>query len=103
MCGIAGFAQLAVDDDAAARLLGAMTTALAHRGPDGHGRYWRGGVGLAHTRLAIVDVARGVQPMHAGDASIVYNGEVYNAPALRAELEADGERCATSRDTEAME
>ena len=62
MCGIAGFAQLAVGDDEAARLLDAMTTALAHRGPDGHGRYWRGGVGLAHTRLAIVDVARGVQP-----------------------------------------
>lgn len=102
MCGIAGFAQLAVDDDAAARLLGAMTTALAHRGPDGHGRYWRGGVGLAHTRLAIVDVARGVQPMHAGDATIVYNGEVYNAPALRAELEADGERCATTSDTEVV-
>lgn len=102
MCGIAGFAQLALDDDGAARLLGRMTTALAHRGPDGRGQYWRGGVGLAHTRLAIVDVARGVQPMHGADATIVYNGEVYNAPALRAELEAAGERFDTTSDTEVV-
>ncbi|MEZ4403762.1 MAG: asparagine synthase (glutamine-hydrolyzing) [Kofleriaceae bacterium] len=102
MCGIAGFAGLALGDDPAARLLGQQQQALAHRGPDGTGRYWRDGVGLAHTRLAIVDVARGAQPMHVDDATIVYNGEVYNAPALRAELEADGERCATASDTEVV-
>jgi asparagine synthase (glutamine-hydrolysing) len=81
MCGIAGFAQLALGDDDAARLLGAMTTALAHRGPDGHGRYWRGGVGLAHTRLAIVDVARGLQPMHVDDATIVQRRGLQRAGA----------------------
>ena len=102
MCGIAGFALCDVDDGAADRALGAMTAALAHRGPDGTGRHWADDVALAHTRLAIVDVARGVQPMRVGDATIVYNGEVYNAPALRAELEAAGERFATTSDTEVV-
>ena len=92
MCGIAGFAQLELADGDARRLLAAMTGALAHRGPDGHGVHLAAGVGLAHTRLAIVDVTGGVQPMTAGDVTMVYNGEVYNAPALRAELEAEGVR-----------
>ncbi len=102
MCGIAGFAQLELADGEARRLLAAMTGALAHRGPDGHGSHLAAGVGLAHTRLAIVDVARGVQPMTAGDVTIVYNGEVYNAPALRAELEADGVHFTTRSDTEVV-
>jgi asparagine synthase (glutamine-hydrolysing) len=102
MCGIAGFAQLGLAEDDARRLLAAMTGRLAHRGPDGSGVHLAGGVGLAHTRLAIVDVARGAQPIHGAHATIVYNGEVYNAPALRAELEADGERFATHSDTEVV-
>lgn len=102
MCGIAGFAQLPVGDDDARALLSAMTRTLAHRGPDGHGDHLAGGVGLAHTRLAIVDVAGGVQPMHHDHLTIVYNGEVYNAPALRAELEAAGVRFHTHSDTEVV-
>ncbi len=102
MCGIAGFAQLELADGDAHRLLAAMTGSLAHRGPDGHGVHLAAGVGLAHTRLAIVDVTGGVQPMTAGDVTMVYNGEVYNAPALRAELEADGVRFTTHSDTEVV-
>ena len=78
MCGIAGFAQLELADGDARRLLAAMTGGLAHRGPDGHGVHLAAGVGLAHTRLAIVDVARGVQPMTIDQATIIYNGEVFD-------------------------
>ena len=102
MCGIAGFAQLELADGDARRLLAAMTGGLAHRGPDGHGVHLAAGVGLAHTRLAIVDVARGVQPMTIDQATIIYNGEVYNAPALRAELQSQGVRCTTHSDTEVV-
>ncbi|HVV86799.1 MAG TPA: asparagine synthase (glutamine-hydrolyzing), partial [Kofleriaceae bacterium] len=102
MCGIAGFAQLELADGDARRLLAAMTGTLAHRGPDGHGVHLAGGVGLAHTRLAIVDVAHGAQPITAEHATIIYNGEVYNAPALRAELEAQGVRFTTRSDTEVV-
>ena len=102
MCGIAGFAQLDLVEDDARRLLAAQTGCLGHRGPDGHGVHLAAGVGLAHTRLAIVDVAHGAQPMDGDGTTIIYNGEVYNAPALRAELESAGVRFATRSDTEVV-
>lgn len=75
------------------------------RGPDGAGEWWSsdGRVGLAHRRLAIIDLSeRGAQPMHEGQLSIVFNGEIYNYRALRAELEVEGERFVSDSDTEVL-
>jgi asparagine synthase (glutamine-hydrolysing) len=105
MCGIAGFIHLnhGPVPDALARL-GTMDRLLAHRGPDGHGRFIErsGSVGLAHRRLSIVDLAGGAQPMHDADAEcvIVFNGEIYNHPELRQAL--GRERFRTGSDTEVI-
>ena len=79
---------------------------MASRGPDGHGLWIRedGGLGLAHRRLAILDLSdAGLQPMEGPDGSrIVFNGEIYNFRELKRELEADGERFETASDTEVL-
>ena len=84
MCGIAGIV-------AAGDWLGTvegMTETLRHRGPDGGGTWSVPGVTLGHRRLAIVDLSpAGHQPMHFGDYTIVYNGEIYNFRELRRELD----------------
>lgn len=91
MCGIAGFVGHG-DRDTLVR----MASAMAHRGPDGEGFdiHVPSGVHLAHRRLAILDVAGGVQPMLSADGAvaIVFNGEIYNFRELRQELEALGAR-----------
>lgn len=89
MCGICGWAG-----EAAPEILDAMTAALVHRGPDGLGRWLAPGVALGMRRLAIVDVAGGCQPFFNEDGrlAVVFNGEIYNHRALRAELEALGHR-----------
>jgi len=86
MCGIAGL--MTADGSPAERtLLQAMTQAMAHRGPDGQGWHLDGDVGLAHCRLAIIDLVTGDQPLFApGDLALVANGEVYNHVELRASL-----------------
>jgi asparagine synthase (glutamine-hydrolysing) len=88
MCGIAGIMTLTgAAPDAAA--LDRLRDALRHRGPDGEGRYVRDGVGLVQTRLAIIDLETGDQPLHgpAGTA-LVANGEIYNYRELRAAMPA---------------
>lgn len=80
---------------------------MAARGPDGAGEWWSddGRLGLGHRRLAIIDLdARANQPMVSDDGrlAIVFNGEIYNLPELRAELEAQGRRFRTTSDTEAL-
>ena len=103
MCGIA--AMLHRDGEGASReVLARMAEALAHRGPDGEGYYVEGPVGLAHRRLAIVDLATGAQPMASEDGSIrlVCNGEIYNFRELRGELEGRGHRFATQSDNEVI-
>jgi len=109
MCGIAGVLLFgdrfgpAVAADAAA----GMAAALAHRGPDGYG-LWSSPDGrchLGHRRLSIVDLTEaGAQPMAdaSGRFRITYNGEVYNAPVLRAELETAGARFVGRSDTEVL-
>src|SRR5579863_7487611 len=105
MCGIAGIFHptgLAAID---APLLARMTTAIAHRGPDGDGFHVEAHVGLGHRRLAIIDVAGGRQPMFNEDASvvIVFNGEIYNFAELRPRLEAMGHVFASDHsDTETI-
>ncbi len=103
MCGIAGIVDVRgrpVDGG----LLRAMTGAQAHRGPDGEGFICRGGVGLGHRRLAIIDLVTGEQPMASDDRAVwlVFNGEIYNYRELRSELEARGVGFRTSSDTEVI-
>jgi asparagine synthase (glutamine-hydrolysing) len=77
---------------------------LHHRGPDAQDGRLIGTVALGHTRLSIIDLAAGAQPMSDvhGHATIVFNGEIYNHAALRAELEGQGQRFATRSDTETI-
>ncbi|HKG38542.1 MAG TPA: asparagine synthase (glutamine-hydrolyzing) [Conexibacter sp.] len=100
MCGVAGI----VRNDQAAPVelesLRRMAGALRHRGPDGWGMARTAGAGLVSTRLAIFDVPGGWQPMRGPRGSLlVYNGEVYNHPELRASL---GGEFATTSDTEVV-
>jgi len=87
-----------------AAIIARMNRALQHRGPDAHDVLCRGAVGLGHTRLSIVDIAGGAQPMLTPDGqwAIVFNGEIYNYRALRAELEQQGVTFITRSDTEVV-
>jgi asparagine synthase (glutamine-hydrolysing) len=104
MCGICGILTPDPSLVPDRGLLERMRDLIAHRGPDGAGLYLGMGVGLAHRRLSIVDLARGQQPMYSHDRRfvIVYNGEVFNHPALKTELEAAGVRYRTHSDTETV-
>ncbi|MDA8250915.1 MAG: asparagine synthase (glutamine-hydrolyzing) [Rhodospirillales bacterium] len=86
MCGIAGL--IAAPDAPAPEpaALAALERALAHRGPDGSGHTAVGRVALVQTRLAIIDLAGGDQPLFAGSAALVGNGEIYNYRELRAAM-----------------
>lgn len=100
MCGIVGLVGREVDR----AVLEKANRRLTHRGPDSEGYFVGEGVGLAARRLSIIDLARGTQPLSNTDGSIwiTYNGEVMNAPELRAELEAEGHRFRTHSDTEVV-
>ncbi len=102
MCGIAGFSG-SFDPE----LLTRMSTAIAHRGPDGDGVFHDrdAGIGLAHRRLAIIDLtSAGRQPMTDTNnrAVIVFNGEIYNFRELREELVTKGYRFRGHSDTEVL-
>src|SRR5258708_16414481 len=103
MCGFAGIARHE-PRGVAREQLARMAAAVRHRGPDGSGIHADARVGLAHARLSVIDVAGGAQPM--ADASgrywIVYNGEIFNFPALKAELETRGCTFRTRSDTEVL-
>ena len=106
MCGIAGNLILR---DSAGRIdpgrLDRVRDHLRTRGPDGAGTWISADqrVGLAHRRLAIIDLSpRGAQPMHAGRLSITFNGEIYNYRALREALEKQGEEFVSDSDTEVL-
>lgn len=104
MCGIAGFwGDIARGKDARLHL-GKMTAALAHRGPDDKVQWLGPDVGLGHTRLAIIDLAGGAQPMWSASRQhvIVFNGEIYNYPELREQLLNLGYRFLTRSDTEVI-
>jgi len=102
MCGIAGFSGSFEPE-----LLGRMNAAIAHRGPDGDGHFLfpAEGVGLAHRRLAIIDLSpTGAQPMTDAPSGVtlVFNGEIYNYRELRAELASAGVRFRGPSDTEVI-
>ena len=86
MCGIAGFSFAPDAARADPAVLSALAAALAHRGPDGAGHTLVGRIALVHTRLAIIDVCGGDQPLFAGAAALIANGEIYNDLALRETL-----------------
>ena len=131
MCGICGFTG-ATENTENERTLEAMCAVMAHRGPDGEGRYLDDGIALGHRRLSLIDLEGGFQPMvratgeraarvtspardangtpresaegmaAKGDFAIVFNGEIYNYRDLRAELAADGWTFSTNSDTEVL-
>jgi len=105
MCGITGFVNKTkanVDED----LLRRMSGLIAHRGPDGEGFFIdrENGFALANRRLSIIDIVGGAQPMSNDDKSIwiTYNGEIYNFPEIRDELESKGLEFKTRSDTEVI-
>lgn len=105
MCGIAGFASNHRVEQR--DWLTSASTALQHRGPDASGQWWStdGSVGLAHRRLAIIDLSpAGKQPMEGGtgELHIVFNGEIYNYLDLKAELQSLGHHFRSESDTEVL-
>ena len=110
MCGFAGFADFSQPFPGQQQhwldLARSMARRIAHRGPDGHGASFSPHCVLAHARLAVMDPQHGQQPRslpwQGHQVSIAYNGEVYNAPQLRGELEALGFSFASRCDTEVV-
>jgi asparagine synthase (glutamine-hydrolysing) len=104
MCGIAGRFNFDRGQSVDPVQLAAMTTIVAHRGPDGDGFYFGEGVGLGHRRLSIIDLATGDQPLANEDATVwvVFNGEIYNFADVRTELEAFGHHFRSHSDTEVI-
>jgi asparagine synthase (glutamine-hydrolysing) len=103
VCGIAGIVgQRGTVIEAAD--VQRMCQTIVHRGPDDEGVYAQGPVGLGMRRLSIIDLAGGKQPIHNEDRTVwvVFNGEIYNFPELRRELEARGHRFYTHSDTEVI-
>jgi len=104
MCGICGqfnFKQQAPVDR---RTIEAMTRSIRHRGPDDEGYFIDGPLGLGFRRLSIIDLSGGHQPMSDREESVwvVFNGEIYNFPELRSELESHGHVFRTNSDTEVI-
>ena len=102
MCGIAGIisARGPIDRDALSRMQGD----LHHRGPDGKGQYHENHIGLAHTRLSIIDIEGGAQPLYAdgGRLVLIANGEIYNYVELRESLGREGYVFETGSDCETI-
>jgi asparagine synthase (glutamine-hydrolysing) len=103
MCGIAGLVVRA-DENVDKADVHRMCQTIVHRGPDDEGIYTQGPVGLGMRRLSIIDLAGGRQPIHNEDKTVwvVFNGEIYNFPDLRRELEGRGHRFYTHSDTEVI-
>ena len=104
MCGITGIYNFANGGAADGAELRRLNNLILHRGPDDEGIYLDGPVGLAMRRLSIIDLSTGHQPISNEDGTvwIVFNGEIYNFPQLRAEVEAKGHTFHTRTDTETI-
>lgn len=104
MCGIVGIFDINEKREINRQLLSRMNEVQFHRGPDEGGLHIEAGLGLGHRRLSIIDLSSGQQPMHSQDGNVVltYNGEVYNFPELRKELESLGYEFKTHCDTEVI-
>jgi asparagine synthase (glutamine-hydrolysing) len=104
MCGIAGVVSATRESNITEAVVREMCNQIVHRGPDDEGILVQDGAGLGMRRLSIIDLSGGHQPVFNEDRSawIVYNGEIYNFPELRPELEKRGHRFYTKCDTEVI-
>jgi asparagine synthase (glutamine-hydrolysing) len=104
MCGICGYISLSENLKNRKPLIQKMKDLLTHRGPDDEGLYLNNNAALGHRRLSIIDLSTGKQPMGNDDGSIwiVYNGEVYNFPEIKDNLEKKGINFRTQSDTEVI-
>ena len=104
MCGIAGIVTSAAGERVEAAAIHRMCEAIVHRGPDDEGIFVKDGTGFGMRRLSIIDLAGGHQPVFNEDGTVwvVFNGEIYNFPELRAELLGRGHNLSTHTDTEVI-
>ncbi|MCE9629852.1 MAG: asparagine synthase (glutamine-hydrolyzing) [Planctomycetia bacterium] len=105
MCGIVGVWRQRDGERADPALVDRMLATILHRGPDGGGVWSEGRVALGHRRLSIIDLsAAGHQPMLSSDRHgvLTYNGEIYNYPELRLQLEKEGVAFVGTSDTEVL-
>ena len=104
MCGIAGVVSATRESNITEAVVREMCDRIIHRGPDDEGILVQDGAGLGMRRLSVIDLSGGHQPVFNEDRSawIVYNGEIYNFPELRPELEKRGHRFYTKCDTEVI-
>jgi asparagine synthase (glutamine-hydrolysing) len=104
MCGISGQYNFINGRPVKPEKIRQMADSIVHRGPDDEGFYFDGSLGLGFRRLSIIDLAGGHQPMSDKDESVwvIFNGEIYNYPELRAELEGHGFVFRTKSDTEVI-
>jgi asparagine synthase (glutamine-hydrolysing) len=102
MCGITGILNLKESELISVDVIAEMSGCLSHRGPDESGVYIDDWVGIAQTRLSIIDLKGGIQPIHNEDQSlwIVFNGEIYNYIELKKSLIKSGHKFYTDTDTE---
>ena len=107
MCGITGYWGLPLRAEESNRVIGRMTAAISHRGPDAEG-YWvsnSDGIGLGHRRLSIQDLSTsGAQPMcsNSGRFVLVFNGEIYNFRKIKRILSETGHCFRGNSDTEVL-
>ncbi|MER2491840.1 XrtA/PEP-CTERM system amidotransferase [Catenovulum sediminis] len=104
MCGIAGIFSFNSEQQIDQLLLEKMNNAQQHRGPNDQGYYNQNGVGLAHRRLSIIDLAGGHQPIfnEDGQVVVVFNGEIYNFQEVAEQLKSKGHIFSTHSDTETI-
>src|SRR5215813_1541716 len=104
MCGICGQFNFGNRAPVDRRKVEGMARSIRHRGPDDEGYFVDGPLGLGARRLSIIDLVGGAQPMSdpEGTVQVVFNGEIYNFPELRQELESRGHRFRTRSDTEVV-
>jgi asparagine synthase (glutamine-hydrolysing) len=104
MCGICGFYEYRTHEPADPLVLDDMLNVLRHRGPDDSGVHLDKDLALGMRRLSIIDLSGGKQPIGNEDGTVftVFNGEIYNYPALRQQLQSRGHSLATASDTEVI-
>jgi asparagine synthase (glutamine-hydrolysing) len=104
MCGIAGIFSSNHNQHDTESILNSMVACLAHRGPDERGYYTKDNIALGQSRLSIIDIEGGNQPVYNEDMSVVvvYNGEIFNYPELRGDLIKKGHTFYTKSDTEVI-
>lgn len=106
MCSICGIIDFINKDNLNENIIREMGNVLSHRGPDQNGVYITSQVAFQHNRLSIMDLENGIQPMtryfNGSEYTIIYNGEIYNTPELKSELESYGIKFTTNCDTEVV-